>query len=169
MPHRKTIIDAHPKKGGLSKFGYHADDRAYIRRKALLRGASREGFAPLIRRLSLEATYLKNNSPKYARIFKSDQVWLSKKYQEFKQRKKNRLSSSPRLGLSRLGMINERHSVVDEPDEEDETSVFDSDESSDDKSEDDLSSSSDEEKSEFETDYNSNDESNSNEEEFEDD
>jgi len=127
MPSRRTIIDAHPKKGGLSKFGYHADDKASVRRAALLRGAKREGYGPLIRRLSLEATYLKNSSPKYSRIFKADQRWLSKKYEELKRKRSTASRTRSRLGHSRYSLAKPRQSMSVEDDEENEESAFDSD------------------------------------------
>lgn len=81
---RKTIIDVKLKPGGLSRFGYHAENSTRSRHLALLRAAREEGYQPIIARLNVTATFLKNNSPRISRIFKADQRWLSAHYASVK-------------------------------------------------------------------------------------
>lgn len=95
----RTIIGVTPKPGGLSKHGYHADNSVKSRHAALIRAARSEGYRPVIARLNLEYVYLKNASPRYARIFKADQRWLSAQYDKVKSRSsssRSRRSSSTR-------------------------------------------------------------------------
>lgn len=105
---RRTVIDVKLKKGALSKFGYHVDDKVQTRHRALLRGARLEGYVPLIRRLGLQATFLKNNSPKKSKIFKQDQNWLSDHYDAWKVKNggpETQMRPAPRLGNSRANVI----------------------------------------------------------------
>lgn len=80
----KVIIPVKLERGGLSKFGYYADNTVRSRHNALLRGARSEGFLPIIQRLNLIATFSRYRSPHYSKIFKSDQEWLSAHYKVLK-------------------------------------------------------------------------------------
>lgn len=83
---RRTIIPVKLKPGGLSRFGYHTDKTERARHNALLRAAREEGFAPIIQRLNLTATFTKNSQPENSRIFRKDQEWLSDYYAAVKER-----------------------------------------------------------------------------------
>ncbi len=96
-----NIINVKLKPGGLSRFGYHADSSLQSRHRALLRAARAEGFRPIIGRLNLIATYSKNRTPRYSRIFKADQRWLSKYYAAMKDR---RSTTATRGSSSKLTM-----------------------------------------------------------------
>lgn len=116
-----TVIDVELKKGGLSKYGHHIKDPAHVRRRALLNGAKDEGFLPLIRRLSFEATLLKNSSPTLSKRFKSDQRWLSKEYELWKEKHANGGLSS---GLSKYSLLSQ-DSEDEEEEEEDGSTLED--------------------------------------------
>lgn len=111
MPRRRTIIDVELKKGSLSKFGYHVDNSTQSRHRALLKGARMEGYVPLIRRLGLEATFLKNTSPAKSRVFKDDQDWLSNRYNAWKM--KNGGPEAPRFSLRGSSLRGMRHECGD--------------------------------------------------------
>lgn len=83
---RRTIINVKLKPGGLSRFGYHANLSLRSRHIALLRAARSEGFVPIIQRLNLTSTFSKNRSPRFSKIFKMDQRWLSAYYEKEKQK-----------------------------------------------------------------------------------
>lgn len=85
-PRRRTIIPVTLKPGGLSRFGYSANNTTRSRHIALLRAAREEGFRPIIGRLNLIATFSRYRSPAYSRIFKQDQEWLSDYYAAVKER-----------------------------------------------------------------------------------
>lgn len=104
---RRTVIDVELKPGALTKYGYNVRDRTPVRHQALKRGARQEGYLPLIQRLSLEATFLKNSSPRLSKVFKSDQRWLSEEYEDWKERTGERESrrSSRRGGRRRSEMF----------------------------------------------------------------
>lgn len=76
----KVIIPVKLKRGVLSGYGYHADRTVRSRHIALLRASRDEGFSPIIKRLTLIATFTRYRSPRYSRIFKLDQEWLSNYY-----------------------------------------------------------------------------------------
>ncbi len=103
---RKTVINVKLKPGGLSRFGYSADASVRSRHAALLRAARSEGFVPIIQRLNLIATFSKNRSPGYSRIFKMDQRWLSDYYAAVKERegRSSRRSRSSKITASFSGV-----------------------------------------------------------------
>lgn len=80
----RTIINVELKPGGLSDWGYDSDSSATSRHRALMRAARGEGYRPIIGRLNLLYVYNRYRSPHYAKIFKMDQKWLSKKYEQAK-------------------------------------------------------------------------------------
>ncbi len=96
----RVIIPVKLKPGGLSRFGYHADNSTLSRHIALLRAAREEGFPPIIRRLSLIATFSKYRTPHYSRIFKKDQQWLSRYYKAVKTRRSSTSGRGTRSGLT---------------------------------------------------------------------
>jgi len=54
------------------------------RHKALLKGVKAEGYLPLIRGLTARSNLMFRTDPKASKIFKNDQVWLSKQYKKYK-------------------------------------------------------------------------------------
>lgn len=91
------IIPVTLKKGVLTQFGYHSDNTVRSRHIALMRAVREEGYLPIIRRLNLIATFSRYRSPRYTRIFKTDQQWLSKRYAIAKE---GGMREEPRRGLS---------------------------------------------------------------------
>lgn len=91
---KKIIIDVELKPGGLSDYGYDSRDPARQRRLAIMRAVRAEGYRPIIGRLNLLSVFNKNRSPHFAKIFKSDQRWLSRRYEEVKSRGSSSRSSS---------------------------------------------------------------------------
>lgn len=96
----KVIIPVVLKKGGLSKFGYHSLDPIRTRHAALMRAVKAEGFLPIIKRLTVISTFDRYRSPRYARIFKKDQEWLSKLHEKEKAKES---FVRPKMNRSRGG------------------------------------------------------------------
>jgi hypothetical protein len=122
----RVIIPVTLKPGGLSGFGYHSESTTRSRHAALLRAARSEGFVPIIRRLSLIATFSRYRSPKYSRIFKKDQRWLSDYYAAVKEREgksqgrsrmSSKLTAAPMSSTRRTGMAPPPDTYEDDEDD----------------------------------------------------
>lgn len=109
----KVVIPVVLKPGGLSRFGYHAENTDRSRHVALLRAVREEGYLPIIRRLNLIATFNRYKSPRFSRVFKKDQEWLSKRYKKEEVNRSSRVrsgratrrtSQSPTMGGVRRGL-----------------------------------------------------------------
>lgn len=74
-------------KGALGKFGYHNVNKMSNeeRHKALMKAVDATSFTETIRRLVAVANLTSRNNPRISKIFKNDQEWLSKKYNEEKK------------------------------------------------------------------------------------
>ena len=76
----KTPVRIHLKSiGALTKFGYHANKSATVRRAALAKAATANGYTEVIRRLNVLYIYNKNKHPTMAAKFKADMHWLQKR------------------------------------------------------------------------------------------
>lgn len=81
---RRTIIRYKPKKGTLSKYGYHAANTLTLRRQALKRAIKaynkkgKNGKNIAIRKLNLIYVYNRNRYPSTAKKFKQDMKWVQK-------------------------------------------------------------------------------------------
>lgn len=62
--------------GSLSKFGYHANKSAEVRRAALKKAVKANGYTEVIRRLNVLYIYNKNRNPELAVKFKLDMTWV---------------------------------------------------------------------------------------------
>lgn len=74
-----------PLKGGmLTRYGYHPVEAMTNRHKALSKGISR-GEKPLavMRRLIAISTLTKRTLPRASRIYKSDAMWIRRKYASY--------------------------------------------------------------------------------------
>ena len=68
----------------LTKFGYHLNEPASIRHKALLKAAQVYGYTDTIRKLNPLVVWHKRRGIDYRRIAKNDEVYLRKLHDESK-------------------------------------------------------------------------------------
>lgn len=84
------------KKGALEKFGYHTDESADKRHKALAKSVKKVGYAETIRRLNAVRVLNKNTNPSLSRLFTRDMHWVQdnmKSYSKSRSRSRRRSRS----------------------------------------------------------------------------